>query len=185
MWLQTERLKRKGTGQVNKLKLVHVVFHPVSVWRKLHLIRLHTHLQRLEDGSAVGGQLGVGSLAEELWEGGDRVQFVRWNLETKTWRQTNLTHTFPSPPPSHSLFLLASSPQRTSHLQTTAATSCRGWPDVCRWLATSPRCRATRRSPLSSPTPARRCQSPCCPGWKKGGEYRCGGSAHVHVQGST
>lgn len=41
-----------------------------------------TYLQRLEDGPAVGSQLGVRGLAEELWEGGDGVQFVGWNLET-------------------------------------------------------------------------------------------------------
>ena len=44
---------------------------------------MDTHLQRLEDGSAVGGQLGVGGLAEELGEGSDGVQFVCWNLERK------------------------------------------------------------------------------------------------------
>lgn len=40
------------------------------------------YLQRLEDGPAVGGQLGVGGLAEELGEGGDGVQLVGRDLET-------------------------------------------------------------------------------------------------------
>lgn len=134
-------------------------------WLKTHLIRADTHLQRLEDGSAVGGQLGVGGLAEELGEGSDGVQFVCWNLERKkkqkTWHQTNI---YDHNRPSLGLFSLPSSPQRTFRLQTTAATSCRGWPAACRWRATSPRCRATRRSPWFSPTPARRCRNPCCPG---------------------
>lgn len=46
------------------------------IFIKLQLIHLDTYLQRLEDGPAVGGQLGVGSLAEELGEGSDGVQFV-------------------------------------------------------------------------------------------------------------
>lgn len=40
------------------------------------------YLQRLEDGPAVGGQLSVGRLAEELGEGGDGVQLVGRDLET-------------------------------------------------------------------------------------------------------
>lgn len=35
-----------------------------------------SYLQRLEDGPAVGGQFGVGGLAEELGEGGDGIQLV-------------------------------------------------------------------------------------------------------------
>lgn len=34
------------------------------------------YLQRLEDGPTVGGQFGVGVLAEELGEGGDGVQLI-------------------------------------------------------------------------------------------------------------
>lgn len=81
--------------------------------------------------------------------------------QKKTWHQTNI---YDHNRPSLGLFSLPSSPQRTFRLQTTAATSCRGWPAACRWRATSPRCRATRRSPWFSPTPARRCRNPCCPG---------------------
>lgn len=47
-----------------------------------------SYLQCLEDGPAVGGQLGVGRLAEELGEGSDGVQFVCRNLERKLWHQT-------------------------------------------------------------------------------------------------
>lgn len=47
--------------------------HPIL---ELHLTQLEAYLQSLEDGPTVGGQLGVGRLAEELWEGGDGVQFV-------------------------------------------------------------------------------------------------------------
>lgn len=70
-------------------------------WLKTHLIGADTHLQRLEDGSAVGGQLGVGGLAEELGEGSDGVQFVCWNLERKKnkkkrgIKQTSTTTTAP------------------------------------------------------------------------------------------
>lgn len=35
-----------------------------------------SYLQRLEDCPTVGGQFGVGGLAEELGEGGDGVQLV-------------------------------------------------------------------------------------------------------------
>ncbi len=96
--------------------------------------------------------------------------------EKKTWHQTKYelySHYFISlsVPPSVCLFFLPSSPQRTCRLQTTAATSCRGWPAFCRWRATSPRCRATRKIPWSSPTPARRCQNPCCPGWRRQKEW--------------
>lgn len=69
----------------------------------------------------------------------------------------------PDPKPPVSVCFPPPLPQRICRLQTTAATSCHGWPAVFQWRATSPRCRATRRSPWSSPTPARRCQNPCCP----------------------
>lgn len=39
-----------------------------------------SYLQRLEDGPPVGGQFGVGGLAEELGEGGDGVQLVCGDL---------------------------------------------------------------------------------------------------------
>lgn len=40
------------------------------------------YLKRLENGSAVGGQLGVGRLAEELREGSDGIQLVSRDLDT-------------------------------------------------------------------------------------------------------
>lgn len=40
------------------------------------------YLQRLENGSAVGGQLSIGRLAEELGEGSDGIQLVSRDLDT-------------------------------------------------------------------------------------------------------
>lgn len=44
---------------------------------------MDSDLQSLEDGPAVRGQFGVGRLVEELWKGGDGVQFVCRNLDRK------------------------------------------------------------------------------------------------------
>lgn len=57
-----------------------------TLWQLLS--QLGSHLQRLEDRSAVGGQFGVGGLAEELGEGSDGVQFVCWHLR----RRNNVLH---------------------------------------------------------------------------------------------
>lgn len=40
------------------------------------------YLKRLEDGSAVGGQLGVRWLAKKLGEGSDGIQLVSRDLDT-------------------------------------------------------------------------------------------------------
>ena len=119
-----------------------------SQWPRPQSLRaLGSYLQRLEDGPAVGRQLGVGRLAEELGERGDGVQFVCRNLD----KQTAASDAAPAPmlglARPRSFPSLPFLPQRTCRLQTTGATSCRGWPAACWWLATSPRCPATRRSP--------------------------------------
>lgn len=79
------------------------------------------YLECLEDGPAVGGQLGVGRLAEELGEGGDGVQFVCRNLERESCHQTQrkLCTSSPSIPPAlisaHLRELAVSEPLQPPH----------------------------------------------------------------------
>lgn len=138
-------------------------------WLKTHLIRADTHLQRLEDGSAVGGQLGVGGLAEELGEGSDGVQFVCWNLERKkkTKNVASNKHLRPQPPLPRSVFssLLTSenfpSPNHCSHLMPWLA--CRL--PVARHVTTMP---GHQEKPLIFPHTSSPMPKPLL-SWKSGG----------------
>lgn len=138
-------------------------------WLKTHLIGADTHLQRLEDGSAVGGQLGVGGLAEELGEGSDGVQFVCWNLERKkkTKNVASNKHLRPQPPLPRSVFssLLTSenfpSPNHCSHLMPWLA--CRL--PVARHVTTMP---GHQEKPLIFPHTSSPMPKPLL-SWKSGG----------------
>lgn len=91
--------------------------HHVTYREQLQIANPDTDLQRLEHRPAVRGQLGVGSLAEELGEGGEGVQLVCRNLEQRTRHQT---HTSRHPDATAFLRLLTSenfpSPNHCSHL---------------------------------------------------------------------
>lgn len=156
---------------ISQTKLL--LFH----FKKFHLIHPISHLQCLEDGPAVRGQLGVGGLAEELREGGDGVQFVSWNLERKKkWHQTKYKLTtvilIPAFKQSVCLFLLfltsenLPSPNHCSHLMPWLA--CRL--PVARHVTTMP---GHQEKPLIFPHTSSPMPKPLLSLVEKGEERKC------------